>query len=540
VRGSQRPARDGTTGTGRARRPGSLPATGLRPRDAPGRDSARAPRAVVRTWVRAALLLLLALLVRAVALDRDELWFDEAYAALVALQPPSGILSELKVDSSPPLYYLALHAWMTIAGQHPVALRTLSVAAAIPGVVLCGVLGARLGNTLVGWLAMLLLAVSPLHVYYSREVRPYSLLVTLALLAMLALERLVRRGRARDAAAAGLALLATAYTHNYGLLLAVPLAAAAAARLVAPGRALIALGILAAGYAPWLPVLVAQTVSGATSWIARWWQDTPPAAALLRSVAAFTFGGATPPYITLGQEPLPAIVSVAACLVFGAVVLCAFVPPSVAGVRRAAAAALLILGVPFAVSFVSPVYLVARHDVIVLPLFLVICAAGLARMRLPLRLAGVAVTTALAALALAAYYQRPPARTLSARAAVLARAADPGDAVVTTGFTRNTVEYYVRLAGGRQSFHSFPRSFDLHRGWLDERELADPVQLEAGARGLVAEVLSALDDGKRVWIVHSRELSDADAVLMAAFQQVLEQRPCPGGGEEAGFTCWQR
>ena len=78
------------------------------------------------------LVLGLALGLRLLGLQRNELSFDEAFSALVASASPTEILAELNNDSSPPLYYLLLYLWRAVAGSGPAALRGLSV--------LCGVL----------------------------------------------------------------------------------------------------------------------------------------------------------------------------------------------------------------------------------------------------------------------------------------------------------------------------------------------------------------------------------------------------------------
>ena len=62
---------------------------------------------------------LLAIAVRTIQLDRGELWFDEAYAGLVAMQPFNAIVGELARDSSPPLFYLLLRAWSLAVGFNP-------------------------------------------------------------------------------------------------------------------------------------------------------------------------------------------------------------------------------------------------------------------------------------------------------------------------------------------------------------------------------------------------------------------------------------
>ena len=76
-----------------------------------GRDS---PPTLIVTAI-----LLVAFAIRVFRLGRDELWFDEAFAALVAFQPPPEIFGEIARDSSPPLYYLLLHIWAFVVGPEP-------------------------------------------------------------------------------------------------------------------------------------------------------------------------------------------------------------------------------------------------------------------------------------------------------------------------------------------------------------------------------------------------------------------------------------
>ena len=123
----------------------------------------------------------LALGLRLLGLQRNELSFDEAFSALVASASPTEILAELNNDSSPPLYYLLLYLWRAVAGSGPAALRGLSVLCGVTAVFLAYRLGRRLWGADVAWLGALLLAVSPLHIYYSQQVRPYALFVLLAL-----------------------------------------------------------------------------------------------------------------------------------------------------------------------------------------------------------------------------------------------------------------------------------------------------------------------------------------------------------------------
>jgi hypothetical protein len=87
-------------------------------------------------------------------------------------------------DIHPPLYYALLHLWTGVLGTEPIVLRLLSVfasALAIPAVCWAGT---RILSRREGLIAAALLALSPLHIYYSQEVRMYGLVSLLAILTL--------------------------------------------------------------------------------------------------------------------------------------------------------------------------------------------------------------------------------------------------------------------------------------------------------------------------------------------------------------------
>jgi mannosyltransferase len=490
-------------------------------------------------WLGSAIVLVLAGTLRIAALARSELWFDEAYAALIAQLPVAQLLEELERDSSPPLYYLTLHFWMDLMGREPAALRALSVGSGLLAVYLCFFLGRRLWDEKTGWLAALLLALSPLHVYYSREVRPYSLFIVLVLGSLIALHRLASSERPHAAVSLyALATLGAAYTHNYGVFLLAALPIVVRGGQLSPKKALASAGFVLGGYLLWLPILLKQVQSGATGWVARWWAETPPAAALLKSFAAFCIGGNIPAYVPARSEWVPDFTAWIAYAVFALLVGRALSNREAVAFRLALTLGVL-LAIPWTLSFWRPIYLVARHDVLALPLFLLLAArgsAGLGR----LAFSGTALLVlGLAAVSLAGYYTVPPLDGVRSQAELLVQRAADTDRILCTGFTRNPLEYYVRLAGGRQEFSSFPTSFGLHRGWVDERELADPAAVSGDARSLVEKLQKDLDSGGRLWIAHSRLLHEANEVLMTEVQTHFRQVGCPGGAESRGFTCWR-
>lgn len=477
---------------------------------------------------------------RITALGHGELWSDEGYSALLSREPVAGILRELSRDSSPPLYYVLLHLWRSLAGIDAAAMRALSAVAGTAAVYACYRLGAAMFNHQVGVRAALLLAVSPLHLYYSQEARPYSLFLLFAVSALLGLRWLIEGRVAAGAACYCGATILAAYTHNYGLFLLAPLAAAVAAGRLRFDLAAVCAVVVAAAYLPWAPVLLQQIETGAARWTERIWRDTPPSLALIKSFGAFSIGGAVPPYVPIGLQRRTPWVHPIAYMLFGVLALRALVPSSArmqAG-RQVAGWTLLLLGVPYLISFVIPVYVVGRYDVVGLPLFLMLCAAGADGLdRRQTTIAG-ALVLALAAGSLVAYYTREPLSGAERQASTILTNSGPDDAVLAVGFTRNAIEYYVREGGGAMGFYSFPSSLGAHRGWLDERELENRDAVALDAARLARTLGERHRSGGRLWIVHSRLLGDAATVLLESVNREFTPTPCPDGAEAIGLSCW--
>ncbi|MDH7487607.1 MAG: glycosyltransferase family 39 protein [Anaerolineae bacterium] len=146
---------------------------------------------------------LLAVLLRVLRLDFQPLWWDEGYSLYFATNPLAEMVAQTARDIHPPLYYALLHGWIGLFGPSPVAVRLLSVAIGALTVPLAYAAGRFLGGSRVGLLAALLLAVNPLHIFYSQEVRMYGLVALLGLLSTLCALWLLlgddRRGKGQEA-----------------------------------------------------------------------------------------------------------------------------------------------------------------------------------------------------------------------------------------------------------------------------------------------------------------------------------------------------
>lgn len=167
-----------------------------------------------------------ALALRLGRLAWQPLWWDEGYSVYFATEPLGRMLWLTAHDIHPPLYYALLHGWTLLWGSGAVALRLLSV---VIGTLSVGALAWLAGilfpkRARVAWIAALLLAVSPLHLYYSQEVRMYALAMLLCIVATGWLWRAVARLQAGESARRPLLVYAlfavlTLYTLYYTALL---------------------------------------------------------------------------------------------------------------------------------------------------------------------------------------------------------------------------------------------------------------------------------------------------------------------------------
>jgi uncharacterized membrane protein len=128
-------------------------------------------------------ILIVSFILRFVLLNQS-FWLDEGISAITAAKPFPFQWTGIYGDFQPPLYYLILRLYMYIPYWSEWFLRLPSV---FFGVATVGVLYLFTKEKFGGRIALissLLLSISQFHIYYSQELRMYSLLGLLALLSM--------------------------------------------------------------------------------------------------------------------------------------------------------------------------------------------------------------------------------------------------------------------------------------------------------------------------------------------------------------------
>ena len=138
-----------------------------------GQGVAGKDRAGVRRWMLAAILLL-AFGLRLYRLGDESLWYDETVSVYLAGKSVPDLVAHTAGDIHPPGYYLLLHSWVRLAGSNDFAVAFPSVFFGVLLVALAYWLAARVFGAKAALLAAVLVAISPFHVWYSQEVRMYT------------------------------------------------------------------------------------------------------------------------------------------------------------------------------------------------------------------------------------------------------------------------------------------------------------------------------------------------------------------------------
>jgi uncharacterized membrane protein len=138
--------------------------------------------------------LLVALGLRLYRLQERVLWFDEANSLLIAQASPTRIANAVLDDTHSPFYYLVLHYWRVV-DRGEVGARLLSVLAGVATMAVVYWLGCELAGCAAGLLSAAVLSFCPLHVWYSQEIRMYTLQTLLVCLSFLFMLRALREGR---------------------------------------------------------------------------------------------------------------------------------------------------------------------------------------------------------------------------------------------------------------------------------------------------------------------------------------------------------
>ena len=471
-----------------------------------------------RCWALASItaILFLAFALRLYRLGYESIWYDEGVSIHLAQKSLAALTAHTARDIHPPLYYYLLHFWIKAAGSSEFAVAFLSLTFGLLLVPLVYRIGQYLYNPMVGSLAALLVAISPYNLWYSQEMRMYTLGALLGLVSLYSLLQLLARAKGRVywvgyilSAALGL------YTLYYFAFLLVFLNLFVLGWWLWARRqetrasvlwywvlAQLAIFLLCL---PWLPIAVHQAMNPP---VPPWRAFTPLWQVVVESWSALALGQSVEP-----QAVWPVLLTIA--IIYGLGVVYAETGLKTAS-RILHPASCILWGytvIPVLVIYLASLWIPLFHVRYVFtysPAFYILLAAGLSWLRerwRPGLWLGLGLIVVAWAYSIYSFYFDPRYAADDHRAAVeyIADRWRPGDAVlINAGYAYPTFLYYYsgpiawrgRLVdyGGRLDGRAGPSSapFDpsmgLRAGLAQDKLRTGPVVLQTGSIGGAANL----------------------------------------------------
>ena len=128
------------------------------------------------------IILIFSFVLRLIGINQS-LWLDEAISVNIAKLPIDSIVTRFSIhDFHPPLYYWFLNIWIKIFGDQVWVMRLSSILFSLITIWLVYKIGKEIKDQKTGLWAAILTGINPLLIYFSQELRMYSL-VTMWLIA---------------------------------------------------------------------------------------------------------------------------------------------------------------------------------------------------------------------------------------------------------------------------------------------------------------------------------------------------------------------
>jgi hypothetical protein len=471
----------------------------------------------------------------------SDLWLDEALSVNIAALPLDQLPDALRQDGHPPLYYALLHVWMDVFGDGDGAVRSLSGVLSVATLPLVWLAGRRLGGTALAWIATVFLAVLPYAIRYGSETRMYSLVMLLVLAGYLLVGDALRRPtvlRLVAIAVVGGALLLSHYWALWLLAATVIVLAGRAYRASRDGstderRAAVLTGgaVAASGlfFLPWLPVFFDQMSSTGTPWA------SPVRPTTMLAVTMGDLGGGGGPQLR-DAEVLGAAVLVLVLLgVFGRALDARRIELDLTTnpqTRAETAVIVLTAGIGIAASWVGSTAYASRYAAVVVPLIVLVAAAGATRFTGRVVRAVAVGGFAVFALGLAAYVSTVNRTQTGEIAAAIEADGQAGDLVVVCPDQLGPAT--ERLLPDDIEVVAYPELGPAERvDWRDyeARHAVDPV-------AVADEVLARAGD-RTIWLVSSPTYRVVDEQCDVLRDRLAQSRPAEVPISEDGIEFFE-
>jgi len=165
-------------------------------------------------------IILLGTALRLYHINYQSLWVDELFS-IIPTNPNLSVTSLIESCKSdqPPLFFFYIHYVFKLFGYNELIGRLACATIGLVSIPVIYLLGKECGDKKAGLLAAALTTVNYFHIYYSQELRFYSMAFLLSTLSYLFFIRAYKHNRSVDYVGYILATTGLLYTHYYGMII---------------------------------------------------------------------------------------------------------------------------------------------------------------------------------------------------------------------------------------------------------------------------------------------------------------------------------
>ncbi len=125
------------------------------------------------TWLIMCIIILMGVLLRLPHLNRS-LWYDELWSTSVKLKNPVALGVTILFDPHPPFYAIFMYLWTSVFGDSEISVRIPPLMFGLSSILLTYYIALKFLGKNTSLLVSFLMCINPVHIWYSREARPYS------------------------------------------------------------------------------------------------------------------------------------------------------------------------------------------------------------------------------------------------------------------------------------------------------------------------------------------------------------------------------
>ncbi len=234
-----------------------------------------------------ALIIIFGFTLRLYGISKESYWLDESITLRQAQANWPLVWEWTKMDIHPPLYTFVLFFWVRLFGISELSTHLLSAIFGTFAILLIFLITKKLFSEKEAIISALLLAFSPILIYFSQETRNYSLFILLTLLSFYFFIRYLEKNQTKYLIYYYIASLLLLYTHLFSLLILFVqnayLSYLFRKKIKKQLKWFITQSLLFISFLPWIPILLGQ-INGP---INRSWIETPTLGTILLTLTVF-------------------------------------------------------------------------------------------------------------------------------------------------------------------------------------------------------------------------------------------------------------